>query len=91
MSNRGSAEKFQVLQDILAAAVRAKETSMTKRLSFRWRDKEINMCKTPSRLVGWITSFKVIGGIAVEYGPVLPWAGVRFILLIRRAILTLLY
>ena len=43
------------------------------------------MRETASRLVGWITKFKEIGDIAVQYDPVhaaLPWAGVRFILLV---------
>ena len=80
---------MQMLQKILESAVQAKETSMAKRLNFKWRDKEINVRETASRLVGWITKFKEIGDIAVQYDPVhaaLPWAGVRLILLVRSTI-----
>jgi len=83
----GAADKLQTLQDILQTAVQAKETTMAKRMNLKWGDKEINMQETADRLVGWISKFKEIGDIAVQYDPVhaaLPWAGVRFILLVRR-------
>ena len=89
VNNYGAADKLQMLQKILESAVQAKETSMAKRLNFKWRDKEINVRETASRLVGWITKFKEIGDIAVQYDPVhaaLPWAGVRLILLVRSTI-----
>jgi len=59
---------------------------MANRLKLKWGDKEIDMQETADRLVGWITKFKEVGDIAVQYDPVhaaLPWAGVRFILLVR--------
>ena len=87
MNNHGAADKLQVLQNVLETANQAKEASMAKRLTFKWGDKEINVRETASRLVGWITKFKEIGDIAVQYDPVhaaLPWAGVRFILLVCR-------
>ena len=76
---------MQTLQDILETAVQARDTSMAKRLSFKWGDKEINVQETADRFVGWMTRFKEAGDIAVQYDPVhaaLPWAGVRFILLV---------
>ena len=89
VNNRGDADKLQALQDILESAVQAKDTSMAKRLSFKWGDKEINVQETANRLVGWIVKFKEVGDIAVQYDPVhaaLPWAGVRFILLVRSSL-----
>ena len=86
MNNCIAANKLQTLQDLLATAVQAKDTSMAKRLNFKWGDKEINVQEVADRLVGWITRFKEIGDIAVQYDPThatLPWAGVRFILLVR--------
>ena len=86
MNNSGAADQLQTLQDVLQAAVKAKDTRMAKRLSFRWGDREINVQETANRLVGWVTKFKEVGDIAVQYDPVhaaLPWAGVRLILLVR--------
>ena len=62
---------------------------MARGMMFKWGEKEIDMQGTADRLVGWITKFKEIGDIAVQYDPVhaaLPWAGVRFILLVRSTI-----
>jgi len=92
MNNHGVADRLETLQDLLQTAVQAKETSMAKRMNMKWGDKEINVQETADRLVGWITKFKEVGDIAVQYDPVhaaLPWAGVRFILLVRN--LPLLY
>lgn len=41
------------------------------------------MREKAERLMGWVTKFRDIGDIVVQYDPVhaaLPWAGVRFIL-----------
>ena len=86
MNNCVTADRLQTLQDILETAVQAKDTSMAKRLTLKLGDKVINVHEIADRLVGWITRFKEIGDIAVQYDPVhtaLPWAGVRFILLVR--------
>jgi len=85
----GAADKLQILQDILQTAIQAKEAYMANQLKLKWGNKEINVQETADRLVGWITKFKEVGDIAVQYDPVhatLPWAGVRFILLVRNTI-----
>ena len=46
---------------------------------------EINVREKVEKLVGWITKFKEVVDIAVQYDPVhaaLPWAGVRSILIV---------
>ena len=94
MNNSDATDKLQTLQDILERVVQAKETSMAKRLNLTWGDKEINVRETADRLVGWVTKFKEEGDIAVQYNPVhaaLPWAGVRFILLVRNTIHSIYY
>ncbi|RPB20390.1 hypothetical protein L211DRAFT_792229, partial [Terfezia boudieri ATCC MYA-4762] len=58
---------------------------MAKRIKLKWRDKEIDVQDTADRLVGWINRFKQVGDLAIQYDPghaALPWAGVRFILLL---------
>ena len=64
---------------------------MANRAKLRWGDKEIDVQETANRLVGWITKFREVGDIVVQYDPVhaaLPWAGVRFILMVCSTIHT---
>ena len=82
-------DKLQTLQNVLQMAIQAKGANMANRLKLKWGNKEIDVQETADRLVGWITKFKEVGDISVQYDPVhaaLPWAGVRFILLVRNTI-----
>ncbi|KAF8417576.1 hypothetical protein EV426DRAFT_699665 [Tirmania nivea] len=81
----GLNDKLQTLQDLLQTASQAKGAKMAKRLKFKLGDKEFDVQEAADRLFGWITKFKEVGDIVVQYDPVhaaLPWAGVRFILLL---------
>jgi len=81
--------KLEALQNVLDAAIEAKEANMANRMKFRLGDKEIDVQAKADRLVGWITKFKEVGDIAVQYDPVhaaLLWAGVRFILMVSPTI-----
>ena len=81
--------ELETLQDVLKMAIQAKEANMANKLKLKWGDKEIDVQETADRLVGWIARFKEIGDIVMQYDPVhaaLPWAGVRFILLVRSTI-----
>jgi len=85
-------DKLQTLKNVLKTANDAKEANIANRLKLKWGDKEINVQEVADRLVGWIAKFKEVGDIAVQYDPVhaaLPWAGVRFILLVRSTTSTL--
>ena len=82
-------DKLHTLKDVLKTAIDVKEANVANRLKFKWGGKEIDVQGTADTLVGWITKFKEVGDIAVQYDPVhaaLPWAGVRFILLVRSTI-----
>ena len=79
-------DKLETLQSVLQAATQAKEANMASRLKLKWGGKDFDVQETADRLIGWIAKFKEVGDIAVQYDPVhaaLPWAGVRFILLVR--------
>ena len=79
-------DKQQTLEDVLKTAMNAKEANIVRRLKLKWGGREIDVQDTADRLVSWITKFKEVGDIAMQYDPVhaaLPWAGVRFILLVR--------
>jgi len=78
-------DKLGTLQSVLKAATQAKEANMANRRKLRWGGKEVDVQETADRLIGWITKFKAVGDIAMQYDPIhaaLPWAGVRFILLV---------
>ncbi|RPB27784.1 hypothetical protein L211DRAFT_778835, partial [Terfezia boudieri ATCC MYA-4762] len=84
-ANLNKPEPADILQDVLQRAIQAKEANMAKQLKLKWGDKEFDLQETADRLVQWITRFKQVGDIAIQYDPVhaaLPWAGVRFILLL---------
>ncbi|KAF8417668.1 hypothetical protein EV426DRAFT_645734, partial [Tirmania nivea] len=78
-------DKLQTLESLLQTVYQAKEAKMAKRMKFNLGGKEINVQDAADRLFGWITKFKEVGDITMQYDPVhaaLPWAGVRFILLL---------
>ena len=78
-------DKLGTLQSVLNAATQAKEANMATRLKLRGGGTEVDVQETADRLIGWIIKFKEVGDIAMQYDPVhaaLPWAGVRFILLV---------
>jgi len=61
---------------------------MANRLRLKWGGREIDVQERAGRLVSWLAKFREVGDIAMQYDPVhaaLPWAGVRFILLVRSA------
>ncbi|KAF8451423.1 hypothetical protein BGX38DRAFT_1259584 [Terfezia claveryi] len=81
----GATHELQTLRNVLQTAIQAKEANMAKRIKLKWGDKEIDVQDTADRLVALISKFKEVGDIAVQYDPIhaaLPWAGVRFILLL---------
>jgi len=78
-------DKLDILQKLFATAKQAEEKNLAKQFKLKWGDKEIDLQEKAERFVGWVNKFKEIGDIAVQYDPVhaaLPWAGVRFILMV---------
>ncbi|KAH0149993.1 hypothetical protein KCU67_g10844, partial [Aureobasidium melanogenum] len=75
-------------RDVVAAALEAAKEKHQLCLKKQWKIKEPNgdtivVRDVVEKVVKWITKFKEIGDIAVQYDPVhasLPWAGVRFLL-----------
>ena len=72
----------------------AKEANIASRLKLKLGDRVIDVQDKADRLVSWIAKFKEVGDIAAQYDPIhaaLPWAGVRFILLVGSFIHYLYY
>ena len=76
----------------MEAAIGAKEAIGANEANWRKLKsgaKEIDVQESAGRLVGWITKFKEVEDIVVQYDPVhaaLPWVGVRYMLLVRGTI-----
>ena len=78
-------DKLDILQKLFAIAKEAEEKTLAKRFKLKWGDKEIDVREKVEGFVDWLNKFKEIGDIVVQYDPVhaaLPWAGVRFILMV---------
>ena len=80
-----SLDKLDILQKLFAISKEAQEKNLEKQFKIKWGDKEIDVREKAESFVRWLNKFKQIGDIAVQYDPihaVLPWAGVRFILMV---------
>ena len=78
-------DKLDILQNLFTIAKQAEEKTLAKRFKLKWGDNEIDVQEKVKGFVGWLNKFKEIGDIVVQYDPVhaaLPWAGVRFILMV---------
>ena len=78
---------LQALQKLLETAAEAQKKCTERQWSISWGGRQINVREKAERLMAWITKFRDIGDISVQYDPVhaaLPWAGVRFILTVRK-------
>jgi len=78
-------DKMDILQKLFVIAKQAEEQNAAKQFKLKWGDKEIDVGEKAAGFVGCLNKFKEIGDIVVQYDPVhvaLPWAGVRFILMV---------
>jgi len=80
-----SLDKLNILQKLIAIAKQAEEQNAGKQFKLKCGEKEIDVREKAEGFVGCLNKFKEIGDIMVQYNPVhaaLPWAGVRFILMV---------
>jgi len=78
-------EKLEALTNLLEKAMVAKKENIANQWKLKFRGKEINVREKAEKLMSWITKFKEVVDIAVQYDPVhaaLPWAGIRCILIL---------
>ena len=77
-------EKLDALKQLLEHAMEAQRENTASQWKVKWGSREINVREKAEKLMSWITKFKEIGDIVVQYDPVhaaLPWAGIRSILI----------
>lgn len=78
-------DKLDIIQKLFDIAKQAEEKHAAKQFKLKWGDKEIDVQEKARGFVSWLNKFKEIGDIVMQYDPVhaaLPWAGVRFILML---------
>jgi len=81
-------DKMDALQKLFAIANQVEEQNAAKQFKLKWGDKEIDVREKVVGFVGCLNKFKEIRDIVVQYDPVhaaLPWAGVRFILMVCKS------
>ena len=82
-------DRLDVISGLVDLVASAKENSIKKRWRFHrpGGGQTVILRDLFSKIVVWIDRFKEIGDIVVQYDPVhaaLPWAGVRFLLQVKR-------
>jgi len=83
-------DKLDILQKLFEIATQAMEQTSAKQFKLKWGDKKIDVREKAEGFVALLHKFKEIGDIVVQYDPVhaaLPWAGVRFILMVCNPLL----
>ncbi|KAL8710758.1 MAG: hypothetical protein Q9220_004776 [cf. Caloplaca sp. 1 TL-2023] len=83
-SARKTNDNVAILAELLAIAEQKRQTCMQRRWKYTKRNGEIIILRDVyDKIVKWITKFKDIGDIAVQYDPAhasLPWAAIRLCL-----------
>ena len=81
-------ERLDILSDLLEDTEKSRKECVKKRWRYTRKSGEtVILVDLFSKIVKWINTFKDVGDVAVQYGPVhaaLPWAGVRFLLQVCR-------
>ncbi|KAK8244857.1 hypothetical protein HDK77DRAFT_234816 [Phyllosticta capitalensis] len=75
----------ELLEDVLKATKQRKEQFENKKIRISFAGKEIHLREVLGNLIKWVNHFVSIGDTIVQYDPghaALPWAAVRFILLV---------
>ncbi|KAF8451222.1 hypothetical protein BGX38DRAFT_1269487 [Terfezia claveryi] len=78
-------DKLDIIQKLFDIAKQAEEEHAAKQFMLKWGNKEIDVQEKAKGFVSWLNKFKEIGDIVMQYDPAhaaLPWAGVRFILML---------
>ena len=79
-------DKLDVLQRLFEITKQVEEQGVAKDYTLKLGDKKVDVREKVEGFANCLNKFKEIGDIVVQYDPVhaaLPWAGVRFILMVR--------
>ena len=77
-------DKHAILADILEEVQKKKQACIERRLKYKRKNGEVVVLyDVYEKMVKWVTKFKEVGDIAMQYDPghaALPWAAIRFFL-----------
>ena len=80
-------DKNAILADVLEEVQKKKQACIERRLKYKRKNGEVLVLyDVYEKMVKWVTKFKEVGDIAVQYDPghaALPWAAIRFFLQVR--------
>lgn len=79
----------EILDQCLAAATQKQRAWDDKRWVFTFAGRTVTLKEKADKIIHWLDRFKAAGDVAVNADPVhaaLPWAGVRFLLEVRKLI-----
>ena len=80
-------DKNAILADVLEEVQKKKQACIERRLKYKKKNGEfLVLYDVYEKMVKWVTRFKEVGDIAVQYDPghaALPWAAIRFFLQVR--------
>ena len=81
------------IEELLVAARAKRDICLENQWEFEFRGRAVNLRYQADKTISWLTKFKEVGDIAIQYDPshaALPWAGIRFLLQVGPAALSLI-
>jgi hypothetical protein len=83
---------IKTLEKLFEETDTSKQNAIDSRWTFTRKNKETVIIRDVFlKIIRWADSFKQVGDIVIQYDPghaALPWAGIRFLLQVRREIPT---
>ena len=80
-------DKNAILADVLKEVQKKKQACIEGRLKYKRKNGEVLVLyDVYEKMVKWVTKFKEVGDIAMQYDPghaALPWAAIRFFLQVQ--------
>lgn len=87
LTQHNSATKPEMLEELSRIAEEKRDECQRRGWTIEVRGRQIPLRDIAGKMIDWVNKFKEIGDVAVSFDPVhaaLPWAGVRFVLQVRR-------
>ena len=80
----GIASKLDI-EELLVAVREKREMCLKNQWEFEFRGRVVNLRYQADKIISWLAKFKEVGDMAIQKDPghaALPWAGIRFLLLV---------
>ena len=80
----GTASKLDI-EELVEAVREKREICLKNQWEFEFRGRVVHLRYQADKIISWLAKFKEVGDIAIQKDPghaALPWAGIRFLLLV---------